>query len=1733
VSDDVRPKSIRHAPEGLPGALGDDFDVDVFDSFSAIHRSAPSAVADSPARPFVRRLPSLPAASAAPAPLSAEQVSTLRARAQTLASEARAAARPAPLWFAAGCIHEFDLDDTRAAAACYEAAYRADPAFLPVLRAARAMFSKLGLWRAVTLLLDAEIRASDGPVVELRMEKARLLQRLPGREGAALLEYRAVLAEHAAHTGAVDAVVRTLGVQGRHDEIVDVLVAAADAAPRDALKSAWLIQAGQLCETRLGDDERATVLLERAAALLPGRRPLLETLRRLYARRGATTHLADVLEQLASTAAHDSEAVAWWHERARELWSSASAGDDERAAQEALAALEKARSRAPTDPGILDELGRLYERLQQWPALADVLEARADVVQDVRMRAFLLGDAARIAEERLVDPERAIRLYRRSAEVAPENAEALASLGRLFARTRRFEDLSVVYDQQILALTEPHEKVPLLFKQAELLAFTLDDPSGALARLRDLLDVVPGDVAAVRMSATLCMRLGRYAELIEIWEAQLADERSPLDAASRLYLLQKMAGVYEDHLGDPTTAAATYERMLQVEPAHLPAMRGLARLYSALSRWEDVLRVHAAEADVVGDPSVVVSLWFRSGEVLADKLGRVDDAIQAFRRALTFDPTCLPALKALGAIYARSERWRDLVDMHRQEAHVTRSRAQRSHLLYQVAQLTLEHLHDVDGAVATLHELLALDPAHLASLPMLEKIARQRGDAQGVLAAQDRALAVTPDALARAALRCRIAEHLEVALGRTDNAVAALEAALVDDPTMLPAHEQLITLLSRHGRTDAEAAARERVHDRLPDEPARLANLRSLLSLYQHHLDDVARAAMTARRILSLAPGDRTALRSLLNCALRNDDIAAAIDAAEKLSAVEPSAEEVVNLHVQLATWREHGLSPPGDPLSDWLRVLEFQPDHPTAVAAVEQRYIQAGAWESLFALYEQVASTLTDPRWIVDNAMKRGHLAEERLGRLDVARTCYEQALGAVRDHLPAIARLRDLYGREGRPEDQLRLATLEAEMSSDPGHAIDTLLAVGAEQRDRFGDIDAAADCFGRVLARDPAHTKAYAALEALWTTHGRLAALAELYERRADVLDDAPQNVDERVSLLLRAAQIQHEGLGRVDVAAQLLERVRTLSPGDPAALSALGLARGALGEWDAAVDAFETALVQCTDPIEGARIHLHLGTIFVGPRLNASRATTHLQATLAAQPGYRPAQSLLARSYELAGSPQQSLATWRELLPGARNDAERRGLQLTMARLAEVSGDHGRAATLVEAAVGLTAAGEEARALFERATGLFERAGDVAGLVAATLRRADAVVDVDRAYAATLLLRAARLLVERTRDMNAGLKAARRARELAPDDVDVCLFLAELLGTLPNQQMLAIEEHRRLLRAGHVRVASLRGLYRAWTQQRALDRCTCVVEALAFLSAVDEADERFLLEQKKHLKKDSREQLAPGEVTSWLAHPAQRNAARDVLAAASADLGRLFAVEPPETLEKRFILKHRTDDPLRTLADNLAYTLGVTGFDVWRSQAPHAKVELYPDATSVLWVGRDVTRTHQLREQRFLLGRRLMALQSGHHLLRGRNARGLALLLSAIGRSQDKTFPVLVDVDVAEAEALAKKVGGALSRRARGQLEGPLGELATASRTLDLNAFLQAAPLSENRAGLLLAGAIDVAVRLVARDHGTRLAGNTASLLQTIGATPALADLFAFVVSDEFFQARQALKLAIDR
>ncbi len=192
---------------------------------------------------------------------------------------------------------------------------------------------------------------------------------------------------------------------------------------------------------------------------------------------------------------------------------------------------------------------------------------------------------------------------------------------------------------------------------------------------------------------------------------------------------------------------------------------------------------------------------------------------------------------------------------------------------------------------------------------------------------------------------------------------------------------------------------------------------------------------------------------------------------------------------------------------------------------------------------------------------------ALERAQRWAEAEALYRQLLGEAPAHTAALVQLANVCHRQGRAEEALQL--LERALELNPQlTAAHTNRGVLLQLQ---GDLEGASSCYGQALSLDPGFQQAA----------DNLAQVADLLIR-SDRVDAGEQ----ALRTLLGANRNHASGLftlgvlrlgqAQFEVARRCFERLRRCAPPQAAALFQLGQAREALGDVEAAIEAYIEAL-----------------------------------------------------------------------------------------------------------------------------------------------------------------------------------------------------------------------------------------------------------------------------------------------------------------------------------------------------------------------------------------------------------------------------------------------------------------------------------------------------------------------------------------------------------------------------
>lgn len=943
-----------------------------------------------------------------------------------------------------------------------------------------------------------EVEEDDEIRVEVALRHAQLLETQLSEIDQAIGAYQRLLEVQPGHPGALASLGRLYERQAMWPELLDNLKHRAGLAEQVSERVQLIHRAGEVIERELDDVPEALQLYEQALQLDGRHEPALQALVRVSRLEDYRLQAAEVLEPLlmvqerwdllADLRLAKAEVAADPVDKKREFRALAEIRESgQRDPRSAFDAMALAFAEDPADEDVAEELERLAAMTEGYPRLADELTTRGGAAFDPAVARSIFVRLARIAEERLADPARAVDALQKALEQVGDDEELLAVLDRLHREAEAWPDLAGVLERRVNLATEPSERAELLVRLGELREKRFSDLRGAFAAYQEVVERDPQHADALDG----LQRLGEHEELaLEVVDtlenayretgaldriAALYDIRIALAGSDgeRVQMLQEAARLWEDELGQPDKALASLRKAFELDPRDMVLLGDVERLATASGAWDSLrgLVERLAEAgkldgDLSRDLNLRAAGWYR------DRLGDLGAAESCFRLALEADRELPEAHEGLVEILRAGGREAELVSALRTWAEVERDEHARTDRLREAARLAESALADERLAGELYAALLEVDATDVDAIDALLRLRQGEGRWDAVVGLLERRIDVEMDPDRRLAFRRQLAETLAGPVGDTARALEAFEAVLFDAP------EDLETL----GALEELYEAKERWDD-----------LRGLLDrrldLAQSDADRIA-ARVRLARLAEKAFGRRDdairQLREILGLDPRNGE---ALDQLERLLEAEGNTEELL----ELLQSRASDAAAVGD--------VDKQKGFLVRLAAIHE---SGGNVEAAMALVQQVLTL--DPQNV--DAWRK--LAE------------MHEAAGAHAEHVDALERLRDLLAAEEGAELSLRVATLAEEKLGDATRATGALRAALSLQPS------------DETRARLKAHLEKHAQ----W---GELAALLD--EELAAVTDDAA-----KVAALRHLATIHREKLGDPATGASYLEQAVALTPDD---------------------------------------------------------------------------------------------------------------------------------------------------------------------------------------------------------------------------------------------------------------------------------------------------------------------------------------------------------------------------------------------------------------------------------------------------------------------------------------------------------------------------------------------------------------------------------------------------------
>ena len=929
----------------------------------------------------------------------------------------------------------------------------------------------------------------------------------------------------------------------------------------------------------------------------------------------------------------------------------------------------------PADEGTLAALDALYQRAGRWDAYADVLRKRIELTGDDRTLVDLKYRLAGTLHEHLDDDNGALENYREilfidgdheGARLALEGLlrnkalqnEAAAILETIYEARGDWDKLIAALEILAAGTEDGPRKVALLRKIGMTAALQLGQVDPALDALARAVREDPSNGEARAELEALAQRANAWDRLIEIYGG-VADKLDDPSLARDYWL--RLAAI-EEHLGKVEQAAKSYEKVLAIDPGDVDALAAMDTLYRGTERWNDLVGVFRRRIELSDDTGVREELYAQMAQVYEEKLGKPDEAIQAYREVLALDATSRVALDALDALFARRAMWPELAENLETRLNLAETDEAQLGLMLRLAFLREREMGLVDEAIEGYRQVLERDAMNRDALGALERLGqdpqnaptiaeileplyRMQGEHQKLIGVHEVQVVRADTAERKVELLHQIATLWEDAGGDLNQAFGTMARALSFDPSHAATRENIDRLARMTGRLLDLARVYEELAQGQNDPELGSQLYAAAARVFEQDVPNVERAIELYQRVLGIDPMNLSAadaLQALYQSVERYADMSVIL---QRKAAMLEDVDAQKNALYQAALLEEEVLERPREAIGVYHKVLEIDPEDIRTIDALVKLYLSLSAWEELLATYTKKVDLLLDPGEKKIILYQVGAVFERELRDVSRSIDTYQRVLEIDPDDLTALSRLDVLYQAAGNWNELLGILTHEAELTQDPVEATSYQYRIAELYERHLGDVERAVELYREILNILPDHPPTLLALEGI--KNGERAPLAAasvlepVYESMGEWLKlisvlevqvKASDDAFARVELLHRIARLYEESLGDHPHAFDTYARAIGVDSQNEESLGAIERLATYIDRWPAVAQLYDAELDKLSnDPQRFVELGLRVAQVYEVQLENIDAAIGRFRRVLEADSENQSAVRALDRMF----------------------------------------------------------------------------------------------------------------------------------------------------------------------------------------------------------------------------------------------------------------------------------------------------------------------------------------------------------------------------------------------------------------------------------------------------------------------------------------------------------------------
>jgi tetratricopeptide (TPR) repeat protein len=878
----------------------------------------------------------------------------------------------------------------------------------------------------------------------------------------------------------------------------------------------------------------------------------------------------------------------------------------------------------PQEPEVLENLDRIYTTLGQWTELAAILEQRATATDDARERVGFYLRLGELYEEQLNLIEDAIRAYKKIFdELEPTNEETVAALARIYANTENWSDLKRVHLRELDNAVGDVQEAEVRARLARLASDRLGNIDEAVEGWKRVLDLRGEDAEALWALADLYQKQSRWAELTDVLERNfdIADSDD-----ERVNILSRRARLFLEQLSREDEALETWNRVLDIDFANVPALRAVASIWRQKNDAQELVSaLHAIIDRASGaiESEELVAVYRELGKTYGQRLEQRYEAADAWRHLLEVDPSDFEAMNELESIYRGDEQWVDIIGIKMQRAEALPTEEEKVRELLEVTELWKVQVGDYDKATVAFDKILAVDPKHVEAFEALEALHSAAGRWESLIELYLNRLETREEVQERSDLLRRIAKIFEENLADNNQAFDALVNAFSEDykdDETAKYLERIAQATNRWGEllSTANAWLTETTD---PDE--KIALCLRLGKWYGQDLGHPEWAQPYYQQIMQLDPNNVQVLRQIAAIHRVGGNWQKVGETLQRARTVAVSNDDRKAILVDMGELLERNMGQLEAGLSHYRQALDVDPLYLPALEALERIYESQDDVPQLVEILTSKVQALTDSEQIAKHKLRIAQLYESSLKNLEKAGSTYREVLAIDPGNITALRGLERIDELTQNWADLVQVLEKQLDVLETERERVEVLLKVAGVQEEQFFRVDVAAQRLESALEIDPSEERAYVALERCYRRLKQWLDLINTFERHVAEVVGAQDKID----IYAQIAQVFADEVGDVDRAIDAYRNIVDLNDAHVPALEALAKLYEKQGDAQQSIEAMSRVAELTDDGKQRVEMYYRIGKAMEEQLGDRPQAQERFEMALDLDPAHLPTLAAL--------------------------------------------------------------------------------------------------------------------------------------------------------------------------------------------------------------------------------------------------------------------------------------------------------------------------------------------------------------------------------------------------------------------------------------------------------------------------------------------------------------------------